>query len=323
MIYKDFFVPNWSWLLWRTVNSVSSLDLSSFSRVAGCLLSDLKDVILSWREIGLPLRFTSDHHVTLDRIGCFWVDTARLASVVSSPVVSCVTCSSTQDVAFSYDQKEPFVVFWAEYQFNGRGRNGRSWVSPIGQGLTFSVGWYCTYSDKSHDGISLMISLVVLEVMHAFGHTQVVLKWPNDLLISSTMQKVSGILVEKIKNRVVAGIGINLSVLLGIDSGNQSSQFQQHRERIAIAIINKLRAYLSIFHEYGFRYFKSSWIRHHIFKNSYLAIRTSREYCYGWCAGIHSSGALLLHGAENEVSKFFSGDVFICRRGSNKGFTGC
>ncbi|WP_092483092.1 biotin--[acetyl-CoA-carboxylase] ligase [Candidatus Ichthyocystis hellenicum] len=324
MIYRDLSsVPDWSWLLWDAVNSVSSVDLSSFSCAARCSLSELRDTILSWCEIGVPLRFIAEHRVTLDKFGHFWVDTSRLANIVSSPVISCVTCSSTQDMAFSHKQKEPFVVFWAEYQSNGRGRNSRSWVSPISQGLTFSVGWHTPYSGESHDGLSLMISLVVLEVLHAFGHTQVVLKWPNDLLLSLTLQKVSGILVEQTRNRIVAGIGINLPVLLSIDSGNQKLQLQQHRERMAVAIINKLRAYLSLFRKYGFQYFKSSWIRHHIFKNSYLLIRTSREDCYGWCAGIHSSGALLLRGTGNVVNKFFSGDVSLCRRSSDNGLLSC
>ncbi|WP_092401882.1 MULTISPECIES: biotin--[acetyl-CoA-carboxylase] ligase [Candidatus Ichthyocystis] len=318
-----FSPPRWSWALWGELHSVSCLDLLRFSRAVSCSVANLREMLVCWFCFGLPVKFISSNYVSLKDSGNSWVDTRRLSSLVSCLVVSFVTCSSTQDMAFAHNQKEPFNVFWSEYQLRGRGRHGRSWISPLGHGLTFSVSYIDT--DRNYDGFALVVSLVILEVLHAFGHTNVGLKWPNDLLLLPSRSKLAGVLVEKSKDRVVIGVGVNLKLLLSTALGENCLHFNKFRECTAVAIINKLIAYLGIFIRRGFSYFRSAWMRHHFFNSSRLLIRTSKCNYEGWCEGVDDRGALLLSSNDRVggIRAFLSGDVSLCRRSESRELLSC
>ena len=86
----------------------------------------------------------------------------------------------------------------------GRGRRDRKWYSPSG-GLWFSFDVPYTSSL-----ITIKIGVAVREACSEFYACKVLLKWPNDLILEG--KKVGGIICEKVKDRVVIGIGINTNV---------------------------------------------------------------------------------------------------------------
>ena len=103
-------------------------------------------------------------------------------------------------------------------QTRGRGRLGRSWVSPAGKSLAISVllrprtptgdslpldrlGW-----------IPLMAGLAMTRTVRSVVPEGAALKWPNDVLIGE--RKVCGILSELLPDTsgVVIGAGLNLTL---------------------------------------------------------------------------------------------------------------
>ena len=102
-------------------------------------------------------------------------------------------------------QTDP-VLLVAETQTAGRGRLGRQWVSRRGDSLTFSLGLPLHIKDWS--GLSLAVGLSLAESLHS----QVGLKWPNDLWIKGC--KLGGILIEAAscgsRSYVVIGVGLNI-----------------------------------------------------------------------------------------------------------------
>lgn len=98
------------------------------------------------------------------------------------------------------------VLLVAESQRAGRGRLGRQWVSQRGDSLTFSLG--LPIAPKDWSGLSLAVGLSLAENLH----TQVGLKWPNDLWIEG--HKLGGILIEAAStgshSYVVIGVGLNV-----------------------------------------------------------------------------------------------------------------
>jgi BirA family biotin operon repressor/biotin-[acetyl-CoA-carboxylase] ligase len=98
------------------------------------------------------------------------------------------------------------VLLVAESQSAGRGRLGRQWVSQRGDSLTFSLG--LPIAPKDWSGLSLAVGLSLAENLH----TQVGLKWPNDLWIEG--HKLGGILIEAAStgshSYVVIGVGLNV-----------------------------------------------------------------------------------------------------------------
>jgi BirA family biotin operon repressor/biotin-[acetyl-CoA-carboxylase] ligase len=104
---------------------------------------------------------------------------------------------------------EPIALV-AEQQSAGRGRMGRQWLSDADTGglapLTFSIGLPLAPRDWS--GLSLAVGLAVAHSLH----TDIQLKWPNDLWLHG--RKLGGILIETASmgalRYAVIGIGINI-----------------------------------------------------------------------------------------------------------------
>lgn len=103
----------------------------------------------------------------------------------------------------------------AERQTGGRGRSGRSWVSPPGN-LYASTAVRLRDSDPSAPTLALVAGVALHDAMSPFfrhreinGPSTLVLKWPNDLLIGA--KKLAGILLERVDDAVVIGIGVNLA----------------------------------------------------------------------------------------------------------------
>ncbi len=104
----------------------------------------------------------------------------------------------------------------AEEQRRGRGRLGRSWHSPKGLGLWFSV----VLRPRGHARyawlLPLAMSLPVSQALRQLYGLEAKVKWPNDVLVSG--RKIAGVLVEgsvsseKFQTAVV-GIGINVNQL--------------------------------------------------------------------------------------------------------------
>jgi len=109
----------------------------------------------------------------------------------------------------------------AEIQTAGRGRQGRRWVSGLGQSLVLSVSWRFAAGSNELSGLSLAVGVALAEALAAGGFEPVMLKWPNDLVIDD--RKLAGILVEASHSRsstvaCVVGVGFNLD-LAPADSG--------------------------------------------------------------------------------------------------------
>lgn len=106
------------------------------------------------------------------------------------------------------------TVFVAEAQTEGRGRQGRRWVSPPGENLLFSVLLRVTCPPARLPPLALVCGLAVRDaVARAMPGATPKVKWPNDVLVEG--KKLSGVLVEATLSgarvdAVVVGIGINV-----------------------------------------------------------------------------------------------------------------
>jgi len=103
----------------------------------------------------------------------------------------------------------------AERQTAGRGRKGRAWFSPSGQGIYLSVILRPRISPVQAPGITLVAGVAAAEMlMERFPGLDVHIKWPNDILIGR--KKVAGILTEIAGDMdevgfVVSGMGLNVN----------------------------------------------------------------------------------------------------------------
>lgn len=137
------------------------------------------------------------------------IDPDDVASRVAGPwrvrVVS-ETGSSNADLLAAADRGEDAgAVLVAEFQSGGRGRMDRTWSSPAGAGLTFSVLVRPVAPVARWGWLPLIAGLALYR---AVGETAR-LKWPNDLLLGPEGRKVAGILVQAADGAAVVGVGLN------------------------------------------------------------------------------------------------------------------
>ncbi len=103
------------------------------------------------------------------------------------------------------------LVVVAEEQTSGRGRLDRSWTSPRGAGLTLSVLLRPAPPMATWGWLPIAAGLALLTAVRELSDVDVVLKWPNDLLLGLGRAKAAGILAESDDGAVAIGIGLNVS----------------------------------------------------------------------------------------------------------------
>ncbi len=112
------------------------------------------------------------------------------------------------------------TVVVAESQTAGRGRLGRSWVSPRGLNLYASILLARVQASSAITWVPLLAAIATVRTCKALTGLSLQIKWPNDVLVyrDGEGRKLAGILVEAINGgragakAVVAGIGINVNM---------------------------------------------------------------------------------------------------------------
>lgn len=101
-------------------------------------------------------------------------------------------------------------VLAAEFQTAGRGRMDRTFEAPRGSALLFSL-YLEPKRDRADWGfISHLAALSMQQVISKDLPAQVLLKWPNDILIKE--KKVAGLLAQTTSGGIILGIGINVAM---------------------------------------------------------------------------------------------------------------
>jgi BirA family transcriptional regulator, biotin operon repressor / biotin---[acetyl-CoA-carboxylase] ligase len=100
----------------------------------------------------------------------------------------------------------------AESQSRGRGRKGRSWVSPPGSSLLIALLLRPRWNPEMGGVFSLAAALATVRAVAGFG-LELQVKWPNDLLWRG--RKVAGLISEarlcsQGYRHLILGIGINV-----------------------------------------------------------------------------------------------------------------
>lgn len=113
------------------------------------------------------------------------------------------------------DGAEHGTVIVADKQTAGKGRRGRTWESPAGTNLYFSILLRPEIEVEKAPMLTLIMAYSVAKVLQEEWKLEVSIKWPNDLVISG--KKICGILTEMVLDEsqighVVVGTGINVNV---------------------------------------------------------------------------------------------------------------
>jgi BirA family transcriptional regulator, biotin operon repressor / biotin---[acetyl-CoA-carboxylase] ligase len=125
------------------------------------------------------------------------------------------TTSTNDEAKRAAKDGAPSGSTWVtEQQTAGRGRQGRTWVSPRGENLLFSVLVRVACPPSRLPPIALAAGLAVRDAAAtAAPEASPRIKWPNDVLVDG--KKLAGVLVEAVTSgsrvqALVIGVGINV-----------------------------------------------------------------------------------------------------------------
>lgn len=101
----------------------------------------------------------------------------------------------------------------AERQESGKGRRGRNWASPEGNGIFMTLILKPEINPNNASMLTLVAALAVSKAITKCTGRPAGIKWPNDIVMNG--KKVCGILTEMSAqfdyvNHIVIGIGINV-----------------------------------------------------------------------------------------------------------------
>lgn len=218
--------------------------------------------------------------------------------------------SSTNDVvAQQLKQKQQSgVVCLAEMQQAGRGRRGRTWVSPPAGTFYGSVGWIYPQGFQVLEGLSLAVGVAVLEALASCGVEGLSLKWPNDILWQG--KKLAGVLIEMSAEvdgacYVVVGVGVNLA----LPQSSKAHITQQavdvkeiigkvvDRQQITVALISHIVSLLADYAQQGFGAWRSKWQSYDALYGQPVHVLGLAESIVGMAQGIDTTGAFLIQTA--------------------------
>lgn len=248
-------------------------------------------------------------------------------------VVQEETESTNDDAKRGAKQGEPHGATWlAETQTKGRGRQGRTWVSPRGENLLFSVLVRVRAPAARIPLVSLAAGLVVRDaVARALGDDDAVLvKWPNDVLVrrpgDGALRKVAGILVESAISgarieHVVVGVGLNVhtrafpdelaetATSVALERSLRGAADGPDRAALLVDVLAGLDRDVEHVVHRGLGMIHGRLSKHDAFLGR--EVEASTGDVRGIAAGIDPDGRLLVRRADGSIARVASGEMRI------------
>jgi BirA family biotin operon repressor/biotin-[acetyl-CoA-carboxylase] ligase len=207
----------------------------------------------------------------------------------------------------------------ARQQTAGRGRHGRTWISPKDSGLYLSIVLRPTIETKFLPLLTLTAGIAVHDTLSDLG-IQPDIKWVNDVLVDE--RKICGILAETTDSNdgvaVIVGIGINLlsqAVSPELNGLATSVEEVTGRALTAADLAPILTAKLTNWHDIlskpeGPAAIIEAWRdRSSYFSGKRVRVVLENETIFGVTDGLEPDGALRLKRDDGNLAVIHAGDV--------------
>ncbi len=194
----------------------------------------------------------------------------------------------------------PFAVF-AEHQTHGRGRQGKSFYSPKGEGLYFSLAMPIKEASQL---ITLFCAVAVSKAIEKACSLYPKIKWVNDLYLDN--KKICGILCERTDAGIIIGIGVNCTTSVFPEELNgiaSSLKTEISRNILAAEILNNIFDYNADFLDDYRR-------RSYLTGKKICFIKNKTEYT-ATVLGVDDSGNLLIEYPNGQKDSLNSGEISI------------
>lgn len=230
------------------------------------------------------------------------------------------TIGSTSDEAkrLAREGAAEGLIVWAKTQTAGRGRRGRTWVSPPGNlHMSLVLRPRCRPATAAQLGFvaALAMAGAIGELAPAIA---IQCKWPNDLLANG--KKLAGILLEtemiagESLDFVIVGIGVNL-LSSPRDTPYAATSLAEEGGAaippvtVIVAFARHFAEWLTRWSEEGFAPIRDAWLLRAIGLGQPIQVRLERDTLDGRFLDLDNDGALML-GTSSGSRRIAAGEIF-------------
>ncbi|MBN2255066.1 MAG: biotin--[acetyl-CoA-carboxylase] ligase [Deltaproteobacteria bacterium] len=209
----------------------------------------------------------------------------------------------------------------SETQTGGKGRLGRTWFSPFGEGIYLSFILRPAVSPAEAPKLTLMTAVALAETLHSGAGLHVSIKWPNDILIGG--KKLAGILTEistemDAVDYVVIGLGINVNTVsfpseirenatsILIETGKEHS-----RSSLMKDFLKWFEEYYELFQRADIEPILDRWRQFSQIAGRRITVENIGGMTSGTALDIDKDGFLMVEDNNGQIHRIYSGDITL------------
>ncbi len=225
--------------------------------------------------------------------------------------------------ALAQDGAPEGTVVIAESQTEGRGRRGRAWYSPAGEGVYVSLILRPALPPNEAAKLTLLSSVAVAETLNALTPLAARIKWPNDIMAGG--RKLAGILTQvstemEAVDYMIVGIGINVntppesfpadlrSVAASV-RGETGSSFP--RITLLRLLLEQFETWYGRLAECGFQPVMERWKALSDIIGRRISVDLLNHRYSGEAVDIDQDGVLVLRDGRGALQRIISGDITL------------
>lgn len=248
--------------------------------------------------------------------------------IIGKEIIFFQSTTSTNDKAIEIAEKVEDlegVVIIADAQERGRGRFGRTWVSPPGVNLYFTILLKPPFHPKEATLLTLMSAIATASAIREHTGLNASIKWPNDILIGD--KKVGGILLEMKSHMdrvifVAIGIGVNVNMPLDMlpediriftTSLKEEKGESIDRVKLLGCMLSKLEYWYKILLKDNKKILINEWLRLDSTTGRNVEVQTAKGIISGIAGGIDNEGALIIRLSSGVTERVCAGEVTVLK----------
>ena len=210
----------------------------------------------------------------------------------------------------------------AEQQTAGKGRRGRSWVSPPGSSIYMTLLLKPEVDPSRAPMLTLLMAYAIADAFRGEKNLDVQIKWPNDLVLNK--KKICGILTEMSAevgyvHYVVIGVGINVNTESFQEEISQTATSLRIEEGVKFQRAELIAAIMQKFEMYYEKFCASGNLSDIMDGYNAILVNKDREVRVlepgneynAKALGINETGELIVEKEDGSRTEIFSGEVSV------------
>ncbi|WP_068501569.1 biotin--[acetyl-CoA-carboxylase] ligase [Magnetospirillum moscoviense] len=212
------------------------------------------------------------------------------------------------------------LVVVASLQTKGRGRRGRTWISPEGNlHCSVLIGIDGRLGQAAQLGFAAAAALVD-SLSLALPLTRLRAKWPNDVMAETGggWKKCAGMLLEPVGSQwLILGLGVDVAAAPPAEGMNHPavSLAELGYRGDSMGVLEGFMAAfipaVTLWRDQGFTPIRQSWLDRSRGLGEPCVVRLETETLTGTFTGLDEEGALILDQPGQGLRRILAGDVFF------------